>query len=137
MYSHDELIDIVSAANISGLMEHAGRIIICDDEELLNMITRELGKYNEAADVTMENSNGLNWYDWIEDALVKQYGTDNELEQKWAELSDAPFDDGGTENDMTLAEEWFGFPAGTEREEIWHWFDEHYSKGVAHLLNAE
>ena len=136
MYSHDELIDIVSAANISGCMEHAGRIVVCDDEELLNMIIRELGKYNEAADVTMENGNGLNWYDWIEDALVKEYGTDNELERKWAELSDVPFDDGRTENDMTLAEEWFGFPAGTEREEIWHWFDEHYSRGVAHLLNA-
>ena len=26
------------------------------------------------------------------------------------------------------------FPAGTEREEIWHWFDRRHSKGVAYLL---
>jgi len=26
------------------------------------------------------------------------------------------------------------FPAGTTREEIWHWFDEHHPKGVVYLL---
>ena len=30
--------------------------------------------------------------------------------------------------------EFQGFPAGTHREEIWHWFDERYSKGVAGLM---
>ena len=29
------------------------------------------------------------------------------------------------------------FPAGTEREEIWHWFDEHYYGGVVTLLYGE
>lgn len=29
------------------------------------------------------------------------------------------------------------FPAGTEREEIWHWFDERHPKGVAYLLYGE
>lgn len=28
-------------------------------------------------------------------------------------------------------------PAGTDREEIWHWFDEMHPKGVAYLLNGE
>ena len=26
------------------------------------------------------------------------------------------------------------FAAGTHREEIWHWFDERHTKGVAYLL---
>lgn len=26
------------------------------------------------------------------------------------------------------------FPAGTDREEIWQWFDQRHSKGVAYLL---
>lgn len=26
------------------------------------------------------------------------------------------------------------FPKGTDREEIWHWFDENHPKGVAYLL---
>lgn len=26
------------------------------------------------------------------------------------------------------------FPAGTHREDIWHWFDERHSKGVTYLM---
>lgn len=33
--------------------------------------------------------------------------------------------------------EFLGFPAGTHREEIWHWFDAKHSKGVAYLLYGE
>lgn len=51
----------------------------------------------------------------------------------WHELGDAPFDD-HNDCDMTLAETWHGFPVGTEREDIWHWFDERYSGGVYALL---
>ena len=29
---------------------------------------------------------------------------------------------------------WYCFPAGTNREEVWEWFDERYSRGVAKLL---
>lgn len=55
------------------------------------------------------------------------------LEQMWDELRDVLFDD-HEHGDMTLAEDWAGFPAGTEREEIWHWFDDFHSKGVYYLL---
>lgn len=58
---------------------------------------------------------------------------DNYLKRLWYELADVPFDD-HQESDMTLAEPWHGFPVGTEREEIWHWFDERYSGGVVALL---
>lgn len=58
---------------------------------------------------------------------------DKHLEQLWDELGDIPFDD-QPESDMTLAQPWHGFPVGTEREDIWHWFDERYSRGVAALL---
>lgn len=27
------------------------------------------------------------------------------------------------------------FPAGTDRKEIWHWFDKHHPKGIAYLLH--
>lgn len=37
----------------------------------------------------------------------------------WSALSDIPIDD----YDNT-EEEFLGFEAGTEREEIWHWFDQ-------------
>ena len=58
---------------------------------------------------------------------------DKYMESLWHELADVPFDD-QPESDMTLAEPWHGFPVGTEREDIWHWFDARYSGGVAALL---
>jgi len=76
MYTHDELVDIVSAANISGCMEHAERINIFDDETLLGVIEKEYAKWRESCGVTMENSNGTTWYSWIENALLKKFGRD-------------------------------------------------------------
>ena len=50
---------------------------------------------------------------------------DTELENLWKFLEDIPMN----ENEQ-LEEDWFIFPKGTDKEEIWHWFDEQYSKGV-------
>jgi hypothetical protein len=59
---------------------------------------------------------------------------DAKLETKWIELEDIPFDE-DSNGELILSEGWYLFPAGTSREEIWHWFDERHSKGVAWLLN--
>lgn len=55
---------------------------------------------------------------------------DVRLEELWAEFGDLPMEP-VTE---CIEEQFLGFQAGTHREEIWHWFDERYSKGVAALL---
>ena len=39
--------------------------------------------------------------------------------------------DGETE---TILEDFMDFPAGTWREDVWHWFDKAYSKGVRELI---
>ena len=54
---------------------------------------------------------------------------DTELENLWKSLEDIPMN----ENEQ-LEEDWFIFSKGTDKEEIWHWFDEQYSKGVSYLL---
>lgn len=55
---------------------------------------------------------------------------DKRLEDAWSRLDDVPMD-----SESERMEEAFAcFPAGTEREEIWHWFDRRHSKGVAYLL---
>jgi len=55
------------------------------------------------------------------------------LEKLWSELEDVPMDP-----DTEKTEEAFQhFPAGTDREDIWHWFDERHSKGIAYLLYGE
>ena len=60
---------------------------------------------------------------------------DQSLEAKWAELEDVPFDE-DEDGRLVLAQSWWIFPRGTEREDIWHWFDARHSKGVVYLLNA-
>lgn len=55
---------------------------------------------------------------------------DKILEDLWAEFGDVPMN---PETECMEAP-FLGFPAGTFREDIWRWFDERYSKGVAGLM---
>lgn len=55
---------------------------------------------------------------------------DTELERLWAEFADVPM----APETEEMEEPFLHFPAGTNREEIWHWFDERHSKGVVYLL---
>lgn len=55
---------------------------------------------------------------------------DEFLEQLWDELEDVPVDE-----DECLDIDWQGWPKGTHREEIWHWFDEQHTNGVGWLMN--
>ncbi len=55
---------------------------------------------------------------------------DKRLEQLWAEFGDVPMNPETEE----IEAQFLCFPAGTNREEVWEWFDERYSRGVAKLL---
>lgn len=55
---------------------------------------------------------------------------DEELEELWSRFGDVPMNP----ETECIEEPFLGFPAGTNREEIWHWFDRRHSKGVAYLL---
>ena len=57
---------------------------------------------------------------------------DAELERLWAEFGDVPMNP----ETECMDEPFLGFPVGTHREDIWHWFDERHSQGVAYLLNG-
>lgn len=59
-------------------------------------------------------------------------GRDAELERLWAEFGDVPMNP----ETECMDEPFLGFPAGTHREDIWHWFDERHSRGVAYLLHG-
>ena len=52
------------------------------------------------------------------------------VEELWDDLADVPIDPETEE----LDEPYYIWPKGTDKEDIWHWFDEHHSKGVAYLL---
>ncbi len=53
-----------------------------------------------------------------------------ELDTLWCIFGDIPMD---PETEQ-IEDSFIGFPAGTHREEIWHWFDERYSGGVHALM---
>ena len=55
---------------------------------------------------------------------------DENLEELWAEFGDVPM------NPKTecIESDWLHFPAGTHREEIWHWFEETFDCRVADLM---
>lgn len=67
---------------------------------------------------------------------VKTYtDTDDLIKDLWKSFSNIPFDDG--EKDLVLGQDWFIFEKGTERKDIWKWFDSHYYKGAVSLLYPE
>jgi len=50
----------------------------------------------------------------------------------WAELGDIPVNDDG---EIQLG--FVDFPPGTDREEIWHWFEETFDVSIANLMNLK
>lgn len=62
--------------------------------------------------------------------VIEIDNNDRLIELMWHTLEDVNVDD-----DEYIEQNWFVFPIGTHREEIWHWFDEHHSKGVYWLMN--
>ena len=59
---------------------------------------------------------------------------DMEIEKLWEELEDIPvYEDENYE--LCLDTDLQGWSKGTSVDEIWHWFDEHHSKGVGWLMN--
>ena len=69
----------------------------------------------------------LSWEIQHMDTLAQR---DKKLEQAWERFADVPMDP-ETEK---MEEGFLFFPAGTPREDIWHWFDERHSRGIAYLL---
>lgn len=66
---------------------------------------------------------------------LEEHGLHGEYEPKelvrlWIAFGDIPIDD----RDL-IEEQFLGFPAGTNRFDIWHWFDERYPGGVHTLIS--
>ena len=52
-----------------------------------------------------------------------------ELKQLWEEFGNVPID-----NNDNIEKAFLDFPKGTDRFEIWHWFDEQCPNGVVRDL---
>lgn len=57
---------------------------------------------------------------------------DRDVEALWAWFANVPIND-----QDEIMEDFLGWDAGTDRFEIWHWFDAHYFGGVHALLEQD
>lgn len=62
---------------------------------------------------------------------------DSAVQKLWDELADIPFDFTEEYPDGCLSCDWAGFKAGTDKYDIWHWFDDTYSHGIYSLMFPE
>ena len=82
---------------------------------------------------TRQIYNGYEDYDVNEVCLTpktEQELLDIAIEYLWEKFGDIPMDP----ETETMEESFLHFPAGTPREEIWHWFDQYHGKGIHYLL---
>ena len=69
--------------------------------------------------------------------LCKNEINDYEVEKLWEDFEDVLFIEDKNSDDscsLVLSDDWQGWNKGTTRDTIWHWFDEHHSKGIHWLL---
>ncbi len=93
-----------------------------------------------ALDAFRQSEHSRDEYDYYEAYLNEQIAMkmdtlqerDAELERLWNELEDVPMNPETEEIETAFLH----FPAGTNREKIWEWFDERYSRGVAKLMHV-
>jgi hypothetical protein len=87
------------------------------------------------ADEESFKKHGMNLEEFEEDMYVEvfdgwQEKKDEGLKALWEEFGAIPMNP----ETECIEEDWKGWKAGTFREDIWHWFDERHSKGVAYLM---
>lgn len=82
--------------------------------------------YYEA--VLKENAHVGRWKSF--DTLAER---DEKLEALWKKFDDVPMNP----ETECIEEDFLHFPHGTDREDIWKWFDERHSRGVAYLLYGD
>lgn len=54
---------------------------------------------------------------------------DTELEKLWEAFGDIPIDE-----EECIDTDFAQWEKGTDRFDIWHWFDENHSKGIKYLM---
>lgn len=124
------------------LKEGYGFWIFCPDDLVLQY---ESGLYIPEdlwACMSLAYENGCNWLcldcDGLQTDKLPVYewksSSDKKVEQLWDELDDVLIEE-DEEGRMILANDWGEFSKGTERKEVWDWFDKHHSKGFVWLMN--
>ena len=127
----DQAVDIIHTKghDIQDLIEHEAKMIARRKPDMKKFVyTLEfIAENKEEADEIFHS--GQEPYEL---EVEEKELTDEDLEVLWEYFDDIPVDDDGLlENPFLI------WGVGTFREDIWHWFDENHSKGLAYLMNIE
>jgi len=80
----------------------------------------------------------MSFSDWVRDADPQNNLKlcDGWLALAWEALGDVPTDSSGDRwvIDEEFETPWVKFKRGTKVMDVWHWFDDHHSKGVHWLM---
>lgn len=79
----------------------------------------------------MAKKHGIDWKTGMSLDLSRL--NDKEIEALWDDLANIPFVE-YLNGALCLDTDWYKYPAGTDREDIWYDFDKAHSKGVNYLL---
>lgn len=99
---------------------------MANSREVIQGIVAQFEKY-EDCNVSFNSTMDM----VVEEAKKSIQLDDKVLEFLWERLGNIPVDDDGC-----IEEDFLEYVEGTDREEIWQWFDENYSKGVASLIGG-
>lgn len=119
--------DYLDNMYVNGILEPWKYEYIKACPEVVGKIVVAIEKYecrDLSFNVIMENA-----VDKVMDELVLD---DNKLLLLWKQFGNILID----ENESIL-EDFVGFERGTHREDVWNWFDECHTKGVAYLMFGE
>lgn len=61
--------------------------------------------------------------------LTLQNIIDKNVEALWKEFQNVPVDRNGN-----LKTAWYAFPKGTNKNDVYDWFNHHHSEGLAYLI---
>lgn len=64
-----------------------------------------------------------------EKELTLQNIIDKNVEASWKEFQNVPVDRNGN-----LKAAWYAFPKGTNKNDVYDWFNRHHSMGLAYLM---
>lgn len=96
-------------------------------------ITGDCIAYGDWFDIDLKECCDLLLQVHEEDEMKRDF-KDILAESLWKLLAEVTFDFMERDFKDTLAEDFFFFEEGTERKELWNWFDEMHSKGVDYLI---
>lgn len=86
--------------------------------------------YRKEHGIHMKNTNITTANEELETSESTLQDTiDNNVEVLWKEFQSVPVD-----RNRNLKAAWYAFPKGTNKNDVYDWFNRNYSKGLAYLM---